>query len=156
TVLTVSGLDIADREHNSVHKAHAALERATGKKLPAAMHLDKRIPPGSGLGGASSDAAAALTGLKSLFNLEVGLEPVAEEVGSDVPFFLRGGAAVVEGRGDRVTPIPTTPAWFAIAWPGIELSTKAVYQAWDEVDGEDLRRAAEHVEPRLKDFARNL
>jgi len=63
---------------------------------------------------------------------------------------------VVEGRGDRVTPVPTTPAWFAIAWPGIELSTKTVYQAWNEVGGEDLRRAAEHVEPRLKDFARNL
>jgi 4-diphosphocytidyl-2C-methyl-D-erythritol kinase len=51
------------------------------------------------------------------------------------------------------------PAWFAIAWPGIELATADVYRAWDEVKGEGpnhLQRAAEHVEPRLKEFAKRL
>ncbi|HKW59886.1 MAG TPA: hypothetical protein VJR46_09065 [Candidatus Dormibacteraeota bacterium] len=155
TAMTVSGLNVSDTD-NSVLRAHAALERATGKKLPVSMHLDKRIPPGSGLGGASSDAAAALIGLKWLFRLDIDLSPVAEDVGSDVPFFLRGGTALVEGRGERVTSLPTTPAWFAIAWPGIELSTRAVYEAWDEVRGDDLRRAAEHVEPKLRDFADSI
>jgi 4-diphosphocytidyl-2-C-methyl-D-erythritol kinase len=156
TTLTLEGFEINDRD-NSVLHAHAALERATGKTLSVSIHLEKRIPPGSGLGGASSDAAATLLALKSLFRLEeVDLAQIAEEIGSDVPFFLHGGAAVVEGRGERVTPGPATPAWFAIAWPGIELSTGAVYQAWDEVKGEDLRPAAEHVEPRLKPFAESL
>jgi 4-diphosphocytidyl-2C-methyl-D-erythritol kinase len=137
-------------------KAHAAFERAVNRKLNVHFKLDKRIPPGSGMGGASSDAAAALVGLKQHFKLGVDLDPIAAEVGSDVPFFLHGGSALVEGRGERVTPLPDQDAWFAIVWPGIELSTKAVYEAWDQVGGKDLRRAAEHVEPRLVDFARRL
>jgi 4-diphosphocytidyl-2-C-methyl-D-erythritol kinase len=155
TGLELAGVAVPERD-NTVLKAQAALERAVDKKLAASFHLEKRIPPGSGMGGASSDAAAALIGLKALFRLDVDLAAVAEEVGSDVPFFLRGGRAVVEGRGEKVTPVPSTQQWFAIAWPGIELSTKDVYQAWDQVKGDDLRRAAEHVEPRLKEFARTL
>ncbi len=146
-----------DTTDNSILKAHIALQRATPRKIPAGFHLHKRIPPGSGMGGASSDAAATLVGLKKMYKLDIDLEPIAAQIGSDVPFFLNpAGAAIVEGRGERVTPIPTTPSWFAIAWPGIELSTKAVYDAWDEVNGPDLRKAAEHVEPRLKDFATML
>lgn len=146
---------------NSVLKAHQALEFAAHRKLPARFHLHKRIPPGSGMGGASSDAAAALKGLQQKFNLDhIDLEPIAAVIGSDVPFFLHGGRATVEGRGEQVTPIAGDPdgpqEWFAIAWPGIELSTRAVYEAWDVVRGDDLRQAAEHVEPRLKDFATML
>jgi 4-diphosphocytidyl-2-C-methyl-D-erythritol kinase len=155
TALTVSGLDVPERD-NTVLKAHAALERAVDRKLATSFHLEKRIPPGSGMGGASSDAAAALIGLKTLFRLDVDLAPVAAEVGSDIPFFLEGGCAIVGGRGEKVTPVPCAHAWFALAWPGIELSTRSVYQAWDQVGGEDLRPAAEHVEPRLKEFAGRL
>lgn len=146
-----------DKHDNSVLRAHHALEDASHRKLPAAFHLHKRIPPGSGMGGASSDAAATLKGMQQLFNLQrIDLQPIAAQIGSDVPFFLTGGAARVEGRGERITPIDPTNEWFAIAWPGIELSTKLVYEAWDEVNGADLRRAAEHVEPRLKHFATML
>ena len=159
TGFTVEGMHV-DKNDNSVIKAHQALENHVNKRLPASFHLHKRIPPGSGMGGASSDAAATLRGLQKMFNLDdVDLEIVGADIGSDVPFFLQtSGAAKVEGRGERVTPIETTPTntWFAIAWPGIELSTRLVYQAWDEVKGPDLRKAAEHVEPRLKDFAAML
>ena len=155
TALTVSGMALG-KSDNSVLKAHAAMELTAGRRLPVAFHLDKRIPPGAGLGGASSDAAAALVGLKTLFKLDLDLGAVAAKVGSDVPFFLHRGAAIIEGRGERVTPIPTSADWFAIAWPGIELSTKAVYQAWDRVRGEGLEGAAEHVEPRLGEVARSL
>jgi 4-diphosphocytidyl-2-C-methyl-D-erythritol kinase len=154
TGLTISGMGVTGE--NSVLKAHAALERAVNRKLDVAFALEKRIPLGSGMGGASSDAAATLMALKPLFGLDVNLAPVAAEVGSDVPFFLHGGRAIVEGRGERVTPLPDEDAWFAIAWPGIELSTMAVYEAWDELGGDDLRRAAEHVEPRLSKFAQSL
>ena len=157
TELTVDGFNVGNND-NSVLRAHHALEEAANRKLTARLHLHKRIPPGSGMGGASSDAAAALKGLKAIFNLdlELDLAQVAERVGSDVPFFLHGGRATVHGRGERVTPGSTEPMWFAIAWPGIELSTTAVYQAWDEVKGNGLRDAAEHVAPRLKDFSRTL
>ncbi|HEY3084100.1 MAG TPA: hypothetical protein VGK28_01465 [Candidatus Dormibacteraeota bacterium] len=137
-------------------KAHQTLERAAGTKLPASFRLHKRIPPGSGLGGASSDAAAALRALKALFWLDIDLLEVAPEVGSDVPFFLVGGRALVEGRGERVTPQPTREEWFAIAWPGIELSTQNVYDEWDRVGGIGLREAAERAEPKLKVFAQRL
>jgi 4-diphosphocytidyl-2-C-methyl-D-erythritol kinase len=76
-----------------------------------------------------------------------------------VPFFLAGGTARAEGRGERLTRLPTAPAWFAIAWPAIELSTASVYLAWDEVQGEapnHLRRAAERAEPRIVDFAQRV
>lgn len=159
TELTLSGMPVAHND-NSVLKAHAALERAANRKLPASMHLHKRIPPGSGMGGASSDAAAALKALKLLYAVDLDpdldLAPIAAEVGSDVPFFLQGGRARVEGRGEKVTREATRGGWFAIAWPGIELATSAVYEAWDETGGRSLRHAAERVEPKLKAFADRL
>ena len=158
TTIAISGLSIGTKD-NSVLAAHAALERAARKPLPAAFHLHKRIPPGSGMGGASSDAATTLRALKAMHALDLDLAPIAKELGSDVPFFLVGGRAQGEGRGERLTPLPMEAAWFAIAWPGIELSTADVYRAWDEVKGDrpnQLRRAAEHVAPSLKQFAASL
>ena len=159
TGLEVTGLELKEAGDNSVLKAQRALERAAGRELPARIQLHKRIPPGSGLGGASSDAAAALRGLSAIYALGVDLAPIAREVGADVPFFLIGGHASGEGRGERLMPLSDELAWFALAWPGIELSTADVYRAWDEVKGEapnDLRRGAEHIEPRLNDFAAKL
>lgn len=159
TTITTTGHPMPDATQNSVLKAHAAMQEAAGRELPTQFHLDKRIPPGSGMGGASSDAAAALRGLAAIHNLKVDLAEIAAKIGADVPFFLTGGCARAEGRGERLTPLPTEPAWFAIAWPGIELLTAAVYGAWDEVKGEgpnQLARAASHVEPRMQDFATRL
>jgi len=158
TTFTTSGFDVA-RTNNSVLNAHQALEKAAQRTLPARIHLHKRIPPGSGMGGASSDAATTLRALKMMFGLDADLMDVAQQLGSDVPFFLAGGRAHAEGRGERLRALPWRPEWFAIAWPGIELSTGDVYRAWDDVKGEapnHLRRAAERVEPRLKEFARSL
>jgi 4-diphosphocytidyl-2-C-methyl-D-erythritol kinase len=158
TTMTTNGHDI-DASNNSVLNAHKAMQAETGSELPTKFHLDKRIPPGSGMGGASSDAAAALRGLAAIHNLKVDVARIAADIGADVPFFITGGAARAEGRGERLTRLPAEPAWFAIAWPQIELSTAAVYNAWDEVKGDganQLTRAARHVEPRLDDFAARL
>ncbi len=159
TTIKITGHRVPEDAANSVIKAHAVLQDEAGRELPTRFHLDKRIPPGSGMGGASSDAAAALRGLAAVHSLKLEMAPIASRIGADVPFFLAGGAAVAEGRGERLTPLSTEPAWFAIAWPGIELSTAAVYGAWDEVKGEGpnhLSRAACRVEPRLRDFAARL
>ncbi|HXC77270.1 MAG TPA: hypothetical protein VNU19_09485 [Candidatus Acidoferrum sp.] len=159
TTMTSSGPHRIDPHDNSVRKAHQALEAVAGRELPTAFYLEKRIPPGSGMGGASSDAAAALRGLAAMHNIAADLGQVAAGIGADVPFFLNGGAALAEGRGERITAMSAEPAWFAIAWPDIELSTATVYSAWDEVQGDGpnhLRDAAEHVEPRLRDFAARL
>ncbi len=159
TTLTTTGHDVPDAANNSVLKAHAEMQEGAGRELPTRFHLDKHIPPGSGMGGASSDAAAALRGLAALHKLKVDLSKIAAKIGTDVPFFLTGGSALAEGRGERLTPLETEPSWFAIAWPGIELSTAAVYRAWDDVKGDGpnhLRTAAGHVEPRVQDFAVRL
>ena len=155
TRMTTEGFDV-DVTDNSVRRAHEALEKAAGTPLTVAIHLHKRIPPGSGMGGASSDAAATLDALRRMFNLTIDVGPIAEQLGSDVPFFLAGGRALVEGRGERITQLPPSDAWFAIAWPGIELSTAKVYEQWDRTGGAGLRDAAERVEPRLKEFAERL
>jgi 4-diphosphocytidyl-2-C-methyl-D-erythritol kinase len=159
TTLITTGLALTNEKDNSVLKAQAALEQATGRELPTHFHLHKRIPLGAGLGGASSDAAAALRGLKTMYALKVDLEEIAASVGADVPFFLHGGTALAEGRGERLTRLPPERGWFAIAWPGIELLTSAVYRAWDEVKGDgpnQLTRAATSVAPQLHDFAKQL
>jgi 4-diphosphocytidyl-2-C-methyl-D-erythritol kinase len=160
TTLASTGYQVPQATDNSVLKAHAAMEKAAGRDLLTRFHLDKRIPPGSGLGGASSDAAAALRGLKAIHNLkEIDLVQIASTIGADVPFFITGGAAIAEGRGERLAALPTQHEWFAIAWPGIELSTAAVYLAWDEVNGDganQLRKAAGHVDARVQDFAERL
>ena len=161
TVIEASGFAFAT-EDSSIVKAQRALERVAGRELHARVHVHKRIPPGSGMGGASSDAAATLVALSRLYALrDVDLGAVALEVGADVPFFLRGGRALAEGRGERLAPLaaPSSNEWFAIAWPGIELSTAAVYRAWDAVGGEGpnhLRRAAASVAPQLEEFAARL
>jgi 4-diphosphocytidyl-2-C-methyl-D-erythritol kinase len=159
TTITMSGLALKKAAENSVLKAHAALERVAGRELHTRFVLHKRIPPGSGLGGASSDAAAALRGMAQIHNIKADFAEIAAAVGADVAFFLSGGAALAESRGERLTRLPIQPEWFAIAWPGIELSTAAVYRAWDEVGGEPpnaLRRPAAHVDRRIDDFARRL
>ena len=159
TSLTISGLTLKNTQDNSILKAHAALEQAAKKDLPTEIHLHKRIPPGAGMGGASSDAATALKGLAALHRVKADLTSIARLLGADVPFFLTGGTAIAEQRGDHFTPIPTEQAWFAIAWPGVELLTSDVYRAWDEMPGEmpnQLTNAALHVNPQLREFAANL
>jgi 4-diphosphocytidyl-2-C-methyl-D-erythritol kinase len=159
TTLTISGLNVTKSADNSILKAHSALEELTKQKLPTAIHLHKRIPPGSGMGGASSDAAATLRGLAALHHITTDLTSIAKNLGADVPFFLYGGTAIAEGRGDHLTPIPTHPQWFAIAWPDVELLTPDVYRAWDEIKGDmpnQLTKAAMSIEPRLKEFANDL
>ena len=159
TSIEITGLPVSSEKPNSVLAAHSALELAASRPLPTRFRLHKRIPPGSGLGGASSDAAAALRALVTLHKLTVDVVPIAAGIGSDVSFFLRGGAALVESVGEKVAPLSVADMWFAIAWPGIELSTAAVYRAWDDTGGDgvnELRRAAARVNPSIDEFATSL
>jgi 4-diphosphocytidyl-2-C-methyl-D-erythritol kinase len=162
TTLTTTGLTLADTKSNSVLAALSALEHATQKELPTRIHLHKRIPPGSGMGGASSDAAATLRALTALHHVTANLTAIASALGADIPFFLTGGTAIAEQRGDHLTRISTQPQWFAIAWPKVELPTPDVYRAWDAMkkppknEPNQLTEAAMSIEPRLREFANAL
>jgi 4-diphosphocytidyl-2-C-methyl-D-erythritol kinase len=147
----VGGLD-----DDLVLRAQHALEEAAGRRLPAYFRLVKRIPAGAGLGGGSSDAAAALRALRRLYGLDQDLSGIAAGLGADVPFFLTGGAAVASGLGERLGPAPSRAGWYALAWPRFQVSTADVYAMWDRVGGQgenELTRAACEVEPRLAEFA---
>jgi len=104
--------------------------------------IEKRIPVAAGLGGGSSDAAAVLVGLQQLWDLRAAskeLRAWATSLGMDVPFFLTGGRALAEGRGERLTPLPSRPAYHVVAVnPNFPLITREVYR-WAE--GVSPRRA---------------
>lgn len=120
-------------------RAHLALEREVGARLPVQMKLEKRIPVGAGLGGGSSDAAATLLAVRELFALSVSDERLREiglSLGADVPFFLPpepGSSAFVSGVGEVVERAPTTPsAGLLLIAPEFSCDTGAVYRAFDE------------------------
>jgi 4-diphosphocytidyl-2-C-methyl-D-erythritol kinase len=108
-------------EESLVSRAAALLQEASGFSKGATIEVKKRIPLSSGLGGDSSDAAAILVGLNRLWQLGLSLEDLLElapRLGSDVAFFLYGGTALVEGRGERVTPLPSLPRrWVVLIMP---------------------------------------
>jgi 4-diphosphocytidyl-2-C-methyl-D-erythritol kinase len=100
------------------------------------LRLTKRIPMGAGLGGGSSDAAAILLGLPVLAGGEIGLPRLmrlAQQLGSDVPFFLFGGRAAAIGRGTELFPLPDLPTQYGLlAAPDVHVSTPEAYRALGE------------------------
>jgi len=110
-------------EDSLVSKATSLLREATGCSKGATIEVSKRIPLVSGLGGDSSDAAATLRGLNKLWELGLSrdkLLDLAVQLGSDVPFFVYGGMALVEGRGEVVTPLPPLPhTWVVLMLPPV-------------------------------------
>ena len=118
---------------NLVVKALELLRRRAGVEFGARLRLVKRIPIAAGLGGGSSDAAAALVAANRGWDLGFSssqLAGISAELGSDVPFFLADGPAVCRGRGELVEPIADTWALhFVLVRPPAGLSTAAVYEA---------------------------
>ncbi|MBI3521961.1 MAG: 4-(cytidine 5'-diphospho)-2-C-methyl-D-erythritol kinase [Chloroflexi bacterium] len=100
-----------------------------GREPRASVRVRKRIPVAAGLGGGSSDAAAAVRGLSELWGVGVS-EAVAEGLGSDVPFFASGHSlASIEGRGELVRALPPRELWVALVRPKVRLATKEVFGA---------------------------
>jgi 4-diphosphocytidyl-2-C-methyl-D-erythritol kinase len=102
-------------------RAARALQAATNTKLGTDIHLTKRIPQGAGLGGGSSDAATTLLGLNRLWQLDLSRErlmAIGLGLGADVPFFVFGHAAFVQGIGERLTPVHVPSANLVLAHPG--------------------------------------
>ena len=169
--LHVGGFDAGPAEDNLVLRAFAAARRAAreagfgpGPPPPLAARLEKRIPVAAGLAGGSSDAAAAVDAALEAWGVD--LDPatrrnLAAELGSDVPFFLAGGPALVEGRGERLTPLPwlrgaaehpDRPGLLLIT-AAVAVSTPAVFRAWDagaRAAGGAARLASAHLADELR------
>ena len=137
--LTCGDASIPTDDRNLVVRAANALRANGGPSGGAgvAMHLTKRVPAGGGLGGGSSDAAAALVALNEFWQLRLPvdrLHAVAATIGSDVPFFLHGPSSLCEGRGEVVTPVPPPACgWAVLILPPIEMPTPAVFRKLDEL-----------------------
>jgi 4-diphosphocytidyl-2-C-methyl-D-erythritol kinase len=111
-------------------RAARALQAASGCPLGADIHLDKQLPAGAGMGGGSSDAASTLLALNRLWGLDwprARLAALGLRLGADVPFFLYGVNAFVEGIGERVTPI-AVPRWrYAVVKPPASIETGSIF-----------------------------
>ncbi|MGH2453150.1 MAG: 4-(cytidine 5'-diphospho)-2-C-methyl-D-erythritol kinase [bacterium] len=123
--------EVPQDARNLVVRAAQVLRDTFGVQRGVEIEIRKGIPVASGLGGGSSDAAITLMGLVQMWKIRLngrGLLSLAASLGSDVPFFLEGGAALARGRGDRVSwlpPLPTT--WVVLARPRVEVSTAWAY-----------------------------
>ncbi|MDO4794824.1 MAG: 4-(cytidine 5'-diphospho)-2-C-methyl-D-erythritol kinase [Brachymonas sp.] len=115
-------------------RAAQALQQATGCRHGAHIHLRKHIPMQAGMGGGSSNAATVLLGLNRLWNTGLSraqLQRIGLDLGADVPFFLFGRNAWVEGIGEALQPLELPPARFVIAQPPAGLATAAIFAAPD-------------------------
>ena len=145
---------------NLVLKAASLLKEESGYKGGAKITLKKGISLAAGLGGGSSDAGAALVALNKLWKLKLSTESLVElaaALGSDVPYFIHGGTALAEGRGERITPLPPLPQlWVVLMKPSVlvpELKTKAMYGALRPShysNGEHTKMAVSSIEQGAK------
>ena len=153
------------QERNLAWRAADALRRATGCAKGVRIRVDKRIPAGAGLGGGSADAAAVLNGLNALWGLDLPkarLCAIGAEVGSDVPALVLGGPVLMEGRGERVTPLADSPfrdfplpdlTRLVLRTPPVFVSTPRVFAEFRESDRgqglNDLQPAACRLHPEI-------
>ena len=125
----------------AMQAAESLLIRAGRAGHGVQLSLRKRIPTARGLGGGSADAAAAMLAVHRLLEVDVSeddLFELAAKLGSDVPFFLGGGASWMRGRGEELEPVALRPGIpMLVAMPPFPVATVDVYRAWDS-----LRRAA--------------
>lgn len=175
--------DLPSDQNNLAWRAAEAVAHEAGCEPNVMIQLEKSIPVAAGLGGGSSDAGAVLRGLNQLWALgwsKGRLSEIAARLGSDVPFFVEEGQAVIRGRGERVEPVASGwGGWVVLVIPPFGVSTKQVYERWSggpasasrDVFGtwaqgdsrgcgaglfNDLEPAAMACEPRLADLQKTL
>lgn len=113
-------------------RAAALLQQESGTSFGADISIDKRLPSGAGMGGGSSDAATTLLALARLWGLSwprSRLQALAARLGADVPFFVGGENAFVEGIGERLTPITVPRQWLAVVKPAASVATREIFDS---------------------------
>ena len=145
-------------QQSLVTRAAALLKQEAGYSGGALIEVSKKIPLSSGLGGDSSDAAAVLSGLNRLWDLNIsqgGLTEMASQLGSDVPFFLFGGTALLRGRGEIVSPLPSLKKmWLVLLMPPVKRlnnKTAQLYKSLNAGHYTDGRMTEELVELLARD-----
>jgi 4-diphosphocytidyl-2C-methyl-D-erythritol kinase len=138
-MISCNNIDIPLNEKNLVHKAaYLVMEKFNlGPKYNIKINIEKQIPVGAGLAGGSTNAAATLLAMDRLFNLKLSgaeLIDIGNQVGSDVPFCISGGTALIEGKGEIISKLPDLPFyWVVLAINGKKFSSGDVYDKFDLV-----------------------
>jgi len=132
---TEPSLQISD---NLIIQAAELLKKVSGCAKGIRIRLEKRIPWGVGLGGGSSDAATTLSALSRLWKLKLTTSDLVElgaRLGSDVPLFIHGGAALIEGRGEKVTPLAASvSSWFVLLLPPMPRIPRKTQQLYSRLN----------------------
>jgi 4-diphosphocytidyl-2-C-methyl-D-erythritol kinase len=132
-VLRCENLPEVPEKDNLVYRTAHLLAKTVGEKRGVSITLRKNIPSGAGMGGGSSNAAVTLLGLRQFWDLQIPDDRIlklAEDLGSDVPFFLYGGTALGTGRGEKIQPLPDFPSRHVVLiYPGVHLSTAHAYNS---------------------------
>jgi 4-diphosphocytidyl-2-C-methyl-D-erythritol kinase len=156
----VNDLPGVPEESDLVVRAAKALQAATGCTRGADIEVEKGIPMGGGLGGGSSDAATVLLALNRLWDLGLdapALQRIGLGLGADVPFFVGGRNAWVEGIGERITPIDVAPRWYAVLVPPVHVPTQEIFTAPDLTrDREPLKIEDFSAQPEHDRFVNDL
>jgi 4-diphosphocytidyl-2-C-methyl-D-erythritol kinase len=117
-------------EDNLIYKACRMLSEKYNLNIGVDITLEKKIPIGSGLGGGSSNAAVTLHAINKLYDTQLSkdeLLTIADQLGSDVPFFIHGGTAYVSGKGNIVKKLSPNPKFYVLVFPGISISTEYIF-----------------------------
>ncbi|MFP4015973.1 MAG: 4-(cytidine 5'-diphospho)-2-C-methyl-D-erythritol kinase [Halanaerobiales bacterium] len=135
--LKLSDPDLPEGENNIAYKAARLIIDEFGLEAGVDIYIEKNIPVAGGLAGGSTDAAAVLTGINKLYNLDLQgseLKSLASKLGSDVPFCIHGGTALAYGRGEKVRQLPDIKKqYIVIVNPGIPISTAWAYSQFDTI-----------------------
>ena len=131
-VVKTDAMELPTDENNLIYKAAKLLFEKCKVDEGVEITLTKRIPIAAGMAGGSTDAAAALVGINTLFELNLSMDELKEigvKIGADVPYCIEGGTALSEGIGEILTKLPDAPECFVVvAKPEISVSTKYVYE----------------------------
>ena len=140
SIRTNASIDI-DSKKNLVYQAIEALSEHVSQELHCDIIIEKNIPIGGGLGGGSSDAAAALIGINKIFSLKLNVSELMKiglKLGADVPFFVAGKNAIASGIGEQLSEINSETNKFLVVSPPIHSSTQEMFQIWDELHEQNI------------------
>ena len=140
SIRTNASIDI-DSKKNLVYQAIEALSEHVSQELHCNIIIEKNIPIGGGLGGGSSDAAAALIGINKIFSLKLNVSELMKiglKLGADVPFFVAGKNAIASGIGEQLSEINSETNKFLVVSPPIHSSTQEMFQIWDELHEQNM------------------
>lgn len=139
SIRTNASIDI-ENDKNLVYQAIKALSKYVQQDIYCEVTIKKNIPIGGGLGGGSSNAAAALIGINHLYSLNLSISELMKiglELGADVPFFIFGKNAIASGIGDKLHEIQCSKNNFLVLSPNIHSSTKDMFMKWDELNAQN-------------------